>query len=70
MSYPRGIDDYEDEDLVEEIAERIRRRERGKCDYCQRPQDEKAWCGSGRHTRTAGDLRYLLAEIPPSKERG
>jgi hypothetical protein len=62
MSYPRDLDDYSDEELVSELSRRHINRLVGKCDYCGRPSNKKARCGSGRHTLTAQDLCNLIAD--------
>lgn len=34
MSYPKDLDEYDDEELMEELDKRAVRRKRGICDYC------------------------------------
>lgn len=36
MGYPRDLDEYTEEELLEELAQRKKLRAEGKCDYCQR----------------------------------
>lgn len=60
MGYPRDLEDYEDKELVIELAKRCAERSLGNCAYCRRPSKEPAQCGSGQHGRTAQQLRDLL----------
>lgn len=34
MSYPRGLDEYSDDELRSELDRRDRARRAGRCDYC------------------------------------
>jgi hypothetical protein len=38
MSYPRDIDEFTDEELLNELKLRDHRRRKGLCDYCTRPR--------------------------------
>lgn len=49
MSYPKDIDDYEDKDLLAELALRAMRRERGVCDYCRRFSNDPPCKFPARH---------------------
>jgi hypothetical protein len=49
VSYPRGLDDYSDEELLAELDRRAKARALGKCDYCL-GRDSKRPCGQrARH---------------------
>lgn len=41
MSYPRGLDEYSDEELVKEIKRRTAARKKGLCSYCGQKRDAK-----------------------------
>lgn len=60
MGYPRSLDEYDDDELIRELANRRNARQAGKCDYCSSPSKDPAKCGSGRHTATAESLRIEL----------
>lgn len=38
MSYPRGIDEFTDAELLDELKLRDHRRRKTLCDYCNRPR--------------------------------
>lgn len=63
MSYPMDLDDYDDEDLINELARRCAERSKGNCDACRRPRSEPAKCGSGRHGRDEKQLRAYLIKM-------
>jgi len=51
MSYPRGLDEYTDLELAEEVARREKLRAKGKCDYCERPPTTAPCKFPDRHHR-------------------
>ena len=81
MSYPRDLDDYSDEELINELARRCAERSKGNCDYCRRPRTETTISGvtrpttackhESRHKRDENQLRAHLIKmgvsVPPSR---
>lgn len=72
MSYPRDLDDYKDEELINELARRCAERSKGNCDYCRRPRTETTIsgvtrptiaCNSGRHVLDENHLRAYLVKM-------
>lgn len=76
MSYPRDLDEYDDEDLQEELDRRAELKKKGLCTYCKRkvtasacrfPERHKAGKnGKGGKIKTPvlviGDTAYELSE--------
>ena len=50
MGYPRGIDEYTDLELIQELQLRAERRDDGVCDYCERFKDEPECKFPTRHS--------------------
>ena len=50
MSYPRGLDEYTDEELHQELSRREDARARGLCDYCGRDQSTPMCRFNQRHS--------------------
>ncbi len=74
MSYPRDLDDYSDDELINELARRCAERSKGNCDYCRRPRTETTISGvtrpsiacrpgAGRHATTEVQLRARLVKM-------
>lgn len=53
MTYPRGLDEYDDEALVAELVRRGGSRRRGKCSYCHRDVGAEMCAQPTQHVRTA-----------------
>jgi hypothetical protein len=51
VSYRLDLDEYEEKDLVDEIARRRRLRMQGLCDYCERPSDSPPCKFPERHRK-------------------
>lgn len=51
MSYPRGLDEFTDLELAEEIDRREKLRAAGKCDYCERSPKSSPCKFEERHYR-------------------
>lgn len=49
MSYPKDLDEYTDEHLRSELAQRKTMRDRGVCDYCARTPDTRPCKFPDRH---------------------
>lgn len=68
MSFPRDLDEFGEDELVDELRRRFEARREGKCDYCGRPHDARPPCKfSGRHGAppsdpTPGNLRLDLTD--------
>lgn len=52
MGYPRDLDEYEEAELIRELAMREDERMAGNCDYCHRPSESTPCKFPGRHRRT------------------
>lgn len=59
MGYPRDLDEHTDNELLNELSDRAVKRNYGRCDYCNRLQDEGDPCKFPERHRHA----LTLAEV-------
>ena len=63
MSYPRDLDDYSDEELMQELNERQHRRHGRVCTYCGGGYDTPLCKHPDRHKPDARSLPFVRFEI-------
>lgn len=62
MSYPRALDEYASEELVDEIMRRQARRHSQRCDYCDRLPGTDACKFPDRHNLSTVAPATLFAD--------
>ncbi len=60
MSYPRDLEDYDDDELFAELKVRAKARLQGKCDYCKQTPEKEACRYADRHAMAGKDLDLRL----------
>ena len=59
MSYPKDLDEYDDEQLLEELRRRYDARKAGRCDYCGRTKKLKSCRYEARHVLPPPREEYI-----------
>lgn len=70
MSYPKDLDEYDEGELLAEVATRQTARRLGQCDYCYRPRDTEPCKMETRHAgEPARNWLAVFAELELERER-
>ncbi len=67
MSYPRDLDDYSDEELMQELNERQHRRHGRLCTYCAQRYDHPSCKYPERHKADSRQLPFIRFEAGGDK---